>query len=441
MPITVQMPALSPTMVDGTLAKWHVGEGDSVAAGDILAEIETDKAIMEFEAVDDGTVMKLLVDEGATNVPVNIPIAIILQDGESPPDRLETDTPAIPGAAPWAASPVSTGTPASTPPGTPATQVRTAPAPARPGQARLPERSGGERLFSSPLARRLARENGLDLAAIPGSGPGGRIIKRDIEAAIADPVARRVEPATAVASEWEKVAAIYPDRRFEEVPLDNMRKTIAARLVEAKQTVPHFYLRRDIMLDAVIETRAMLNRELESRGIRISINDFVIKASALALQLVPDANAVWAHDRLLKFHSSDVAVAVAVDGGLFTPVLRDAQEKPMVALSQEMKSLAARAKDRRLKPEEYIGGSFAISNLGMFGIESFDAVINPPHGSILAVGSGRRVAVEGDRGQTEFRTAMSVTLSCDHRVIDGALGASFLAEIARHLESPTLLML
>ncbi len=436
MPITVQMPALSPTMVDGTLAKWHVGEGDSVAAGDILAEIETDKAIMEFEAADDGTVMKLLVDEGATNVPVNIPIAIILQDGESPPDRLEIDTPAIPGAAPSTALPVPTGTPASIPPGAPA-----APAPARPGQARLPERSRGERLFSSPLARRLARESGLDLAVIPGSGPGGRIIKRDIEAAIADPAARKAEPATAAASEWEKVAAIYPDRSFEEVPLDSMRKTIAARLVEAKQTVPHFYLRREIMLDAVIETRAMLNRELESRGIRISINDFVIKASALALQLVPDANAVWAHDRLLRFHASDVAVAVAVEGGLFTPVLRDAQEKPMVALSQEMKSLAARARDRRLKPEEYIGGSFAISNLGMFGIESFDAVINPPHGSILAVGSGRRVAVENDRGQTEFRTAMSVTLSCDHRVIDGALGASFLAEIARHLESPTLLML
>ncbi len=436
MPITVHMPALSPTMVDGTLARWHVGKGDTVASGDILAEIETDKAIMEFEAVDEGTVVKLLVDEGATHVPVNSPIAIILEEGEEPPDRLEVDAPPDDASSPATSAPQATA---------PGTGPLTATAPARPGtasgRAELPERRGSDRVFSSPLARRLARENGLDLAAIAGTGPAGRVIKRDIEAAIKRQPAAKPEPVTTGAGEWQMVAALYVDRSFEEVPLDNMRKTIAARLVEAKQTVPHFYLRREIMLDAVIETRSMLNRELESRGIRISINDFIIKASAMALQLVPDANAIWAHDRLLKFRSSDVAVAVAVEGGLFTPVLRDAQNKPMTALSQEMKSLAARARDRRLKPEEYIGGSFAISNLGMFGIENFDAVINPPHGSILAVGSGRRTPFENDQGQVEFRTAMSVTLSCDHRVIDGALGAAFLAEIARHLESPTLLML
>lgn len=435
MPTAVLMPALSPTMTDGNLAKWHVKEGDAVASGDLLAEIETDKAIMELEAVEDGIVGKLLVAEGDANIAVNQPIAIMLAEGEDEDDlAIEADHEqgaALPLQPPKEeTAPAAIGAAAHVPVRQPTSAAPTVPL------------VSGERIFSSPLARRLARENNLALADIKGSGPGGRIIKRDIERALQDPSTRTTEPQPRpAAGEWRTVAEMFADRDFEAIPLDGMRRTIAARLVEAKRTIPHFYLRRDILLDELVQLRSQINDALEPRGQKVSINDFIIRASALALQGVPDANSVWAHDRIIRLKPSDVAVAVAVDGGLYTPVIRDAHEKSLTALSEEMKSLADKARSRRLKPEEYTGGSFSISNLGMFGIDNFDAVINPPHGSILAVGAGRRVPFEAADGAVEFRTSISVTLSCDHRVIDGALGAKFLSEIAKHLESPMSLLL
>ena len=437
MPTTVLMPALSPTMTEGKLAKWHVKQGDTVTAGDLLADIETDKAIMEFEAVDDGTVGRLLAEEGDADIAVNQPIAIMLDDDEDISALSGDDEREVGSASRPDDRPPATVQPALSQPVSPGPVISVSPP---------PERTAGDadRIFASPLARRLARENGFILSDIVGTGPNGRIIKRDIERAIEEPprVPKEVAPIAVGTSEVpEDIAVLFSGREFEEVPLDGMRKTIATRLVEAKQTIPHFYLRREILLDQMLAARSQINDALKPDGNRISVNDFVIKASALALQAVPDANSVWAHDRILRFKSSDVAVAVAVEGGLFTPVIRDAHEKSLPELSAEMKSLAERARSRRLKPEEYTGGSFSISNLGMFGIESFDAVINPPHGSILAVGAGRRVPFELDDGSVEFRTSASMTLSCDHRVIDGVLGASFLAEIARFLENPMLLFI
>ena len=434
MPTILNMPALSPTMMEGNLAKWHVKEGDVVSAGDLLAEIETDKATMEFEAVDDGIIGKLLVPEGGDAIEVNLPIAVILAEGEdsSAIDQLEL------GNTPKTA-PVPTATePASVSP------AEAAPTPPQHSKLAVRPFISGTRTFSSPLARRLAAEHGLDIRTIAGSGPNGRVIKRDISKALQQPTAAppapKPEPVRG-ADDSLRIAAMLGNREYEEVLLDGMRKTIATRLVEAKQSIPHFYLRREIALDEVLKLRVQINQALQSRDLKISINDFVIKASALALQAVPDANAVWAHDRILRVKPSDVAVAVAVEGGLFTPIIRDANSKPLAEVSREMKELAQKARTRKLSPMEYTGGTFSISNLGMFGIESFDAVINPPHGSILAVGAGRRLPVEAEDGSVAFRTSMSVTLSCDHRVIDGALGASFLGEIARHIEQPMLLLI
>jgi pyruvate dehydrogenase E2 component (dihydrolipoamide acetyltransferase) len=430
MPTEILMPALSPTMEEGTLAKWLVKEGDTVASGDLLAEIETDKATMEFEAVDEGVIGKILVAEGSEGVPVNTAIAILLEDGESAQDIGATA--AAPAAA--AAAPVAQAAPAEV----------AAPAAASPA---APAAADGSRLFASPLARRIAKNKGLDLAQIKGSGPKGRIVKADVENAdaTAAPAAAAPKAATPAAAastgpSTEQVLKMYQGREFEEVKLDGMRKTIAARLTEAKQTIPHFYLRRDIKLDALLKFRAQLNKQLESRGVKLSVNDFIIKASAIALQQVPDANAVWAGDRTLKLKPSDVAVAVAIEGGLFTPVLKDADMKSLSALSAEMKDLAARARDRKLAPEEYMGGSFAISNLGMFGIDNFDAVINPPHGGILAVGAGTKKPIVGDDGELTVATVMSVTLSVDHRVIDGALGAQLLNAIKDNLENPVAML-
>ncbi|MDE3120215.1 MAG: 2-oxo acid dehydrogenase subunit E2, partial [Paracoccaceae bacterium] len=317
-----------------------------------------------------------------------------------------------------------------------------APAPAAPT-------ANGQRVFASPLARRIAADKGLDLTKIAGSGPHGRIVKADVEAATAAPQAAAAAPTQAPAAtsapapqsaSAETVKKMFADRAYVEVTLDGMRKTIAARLTEAKQTIPHFYLRRDVKLDALMAFRAELNAKLASRGVKLSVNDFIIKACALALQAVPDCNAVWAGDRILKLKPSDVAVAVAVEGGLFTPVLRDADQKSISALSAEMKDLAARAKTRKLAPTEYQGGSFAISNLGMFGIDSFDAVINPPHGSILAVGAGVRKPVVAEDGSLGVATVMTMTLSVDHRVIDGALGAQFLQAVVENLENPVAML-
>jgi pyruvate dehydrogenase E2 component (dihydrolipoamide acetyltransferase) len=406
-------------MEEGTLAKWLVKEGDTVSSGDLLAEIETDKATMEFEAVDEGTVGKLLIAEGSENVKVNTAIAVLLDDGESA-DDIGASSPAPAAAAP-ATVPAEAPAPAAA-----------APAPAAPASA------SGDRVFASPLARRIAADKGLDLSAVKGSGPRGRIVKADVENAQpgAKPAAASAPAAAPSGPATDQVIAMFEGREFEEVSLNGMRKTIAARLQEAKQTIPHFYLRRDIQLDALLEFRGTLNKQLAERGVKLSVNDFIIKACALGLQAVPDANAVWAGDRILKLAPSDVAVAVAIDGGLFTPVLKDSHLKSLSALSTEMKDLAARARDRKLAPHEYQGGSFAISNLGMFGIDNFDAVINPPHGSILAVGAGVKKPVVKEDGELGVATVMSVTLSVDHRVIDGALGAQFLDAIKANLENP-----
>ena len=428
MPTEILMPALSPTMEEGTLAKWLVKEGDTVNSGDLLAEIETDKATMEFEAVDEGVIGKILIAEGSEGVAVNTAIAVLLGDGESAAD-IGTVAPAA--AAPVAAEPAAAVAPVAT----------TAPAPSA---------ADGSRIFASPLARRIAAQKGLDLARIAGSGPRGRIVKADVEDATAVPAAA---PAPAVATaapvsaaamptgpSTDVVLKTYADREFEEVKLDGMRKIIAARLTEAKQTIPHFYLRRDIRLDALLKFRGLLNKQLEARGVKLSVNDFIIKAVANALQAVPEANAVWAGDRVLSLKPSDVAVAVAIEGGLFTPVLRDADMKSLSALSVEMKDLAARARDRKLAPHEYQGGAFAISNLGMFGIDNFDAIVNPPHAGILAVGAGAKKPVVGADGELAVATVMSVTMSVDHRVIDGALGANLLNAIVDNLENPMVML-
>ena len=439
MPTEILMPALSPTMEEGTLAKWLVKEGDSVASGDLLAEIETDKATMEFEAVDEGTVGKLLIGEGTEGVKVNTPIAVLLEEGESADELPAKD------AAPKAPAPDGAAAPEA--PGAEAAAKAApegGPAKAAPPAPRTAE---GGRIFASPLARRIAAEKGIDLSALNGSGPHGRIVRADVEGAqpAAEPAAPapKTEPAAAAMPAGpaaDAVAKMYEGRDFEEVKLDGMRKTVASRLTEAKQTIPHFYLRREVALDALLEFRATLNKQLEPRGVKLSVNDFIIKACALALQEVPDANAVWAGDRILRLKPSDVAVAVAVEGGLFTPVLKDAHHKSLSALSAEMKDLAARARDRKLAPHEYVGGSMAVSNLGMFGIENFDAVINPPHGSILAVGAGVRKPVIGAEGEVTSATMMSMTLSVDHRVIDGALGAQFLESVVTSLRNPMTML-
>ena len=431
MPTEILMPALSPTMEEGTLAKWLVKEGDTVSSGDLLAEIETDKATMEFEAVDEGVIGKLMVAEGTEAVKVNTVIAVLLEDGESASD---IGTAAAPKAA---EAPVAN---AAAP--APKAAATSAPAPAAP-------QKDGTRIFASPLARRIAADKGLDLATVTGSGPKGRIVKADVMDAqpSAAPAAQAPAPAAAAAPaamplspSADMVARAYEGRTYEEISLNGMRKTIAARLTEAKQTVPHFYLRRDIKLDALMAFRAQLNKQLEGRGVKLSVNDFIIKATALALQAVPTANAVWAGDRVLQMKASDVAVAVAIEGGLFTPVLQNAEMKSLSALSTEMKDLAARARDRKLAPHEYQGGSFAISNLGMMGIDNFDAIVNPPHAGILAVGAGVKKPVVGEDGQVTVATVMSVTMSVDHRVIDGALGAELLKHIVDNLENPMAML-
>ncbi len=428
MAIEILMPALSPTMEEGTLAKWLVKAGDKVKSGQILAEIETDKATMEFEAVDEGVIGSILIAEGTAGVKVNTAIAVLLEDGED----ASATVAAKPVAAPVAAAVA---------------------APAAVAAVAVPV-AGGARVFASPLARRIAKEKGLDLASVAGSGPHGRIVRADVEGAkpvassVAAPVgaaptsaaAAPAKPAMATGMAAETVMKMYADREFTEVPLDGMRRTIAARLTEAKQTIPHFYLRREVRLDALMAFREQLNKGLEARGVKLSVNDFIIKASAIALQAVPDCNAVWAGDRVLKLKPSDVAVAVAIEGGLFTPVLRDADKKTLSALSAEMKDLAGRAKTKKLAPHEYQGGSFAISNLGMMGIDSFDAVINPPHGSILAVGAGVKKPVVMADGSLGVANVMSMTLSVDHRVIDGALGAAFLKVIVDSLENPIAML-
>ena len=445
MPIEILMPALSPTMEQGSLTKWLVKAGDTVASGDLLAEIETDKATMEFEAVDEGIIGEILIPEGSQDVAVNTPIATLLDDDET------ADGPDHTASAP-ASLPVrdDTSAIATLDSATPADAVHKPVTPTATLAPTSQPDTKTRRVFATPLARRIAADKGLDLSQIIGSGPKGRIVKADVEnATAAAPAPATNSASTAVSTEQiaissgpatETVLKMYDDRTFDEIKLDGMRKTIAARLTEAKQTIPHFYLRRDIQLDALLALRSELNSQLATRDVKLSVNDFIIKAAALALQSVPAANAVWAGDRVLQLKPSDVAVAVAIEGGLFTPVLKDADSKSLSTLSAEMKDMANRARNKKLAPHEYQGGSFAISNLGMFGVDNFDAVINPPHGAILAVGAGKKRPVVTPDGSLGVATVMSVTMSVDHRAIDGALGAQLLQAIVDNLENPLTML-
>ncbi|MBL8893158.1 MAG: pyruvate dehydrogenase complex dihydrolipoamide acetyltransferase [Rhizobiales bacterium] len=436
MPTNILMPALSPTMEKGKLAKWLKKEGDQVKSGDIIAEIETDKATMEVEAVDEGKIGKLLVAEGTDDVAVNTPIAVLLGEGEKASDIKA-------GAAPAPAPK------AEKQPEKPAPEKAAASVEKPPQQAPAPKGDG--RVFASPLARRIAKEKGIDLAALSGSGPHGRIVLKDVETAKPGQVAPAAKvapgvlaPQLAVPMADDAIAKIYEAGSYEVVPHDGMRKIIAARLLQAKQTIPHFYLSLSCDLENLLAVRERLNSfapqgKDKTPAWKLSVNDFVIKALALALQRVPDANVTWTDGGMLKHKHSDVGVAVAIEGGLFTPVIRKAETKTLSQISLEMKDLAARARKRRLAPQEYQGGTTAVSNLGMFGIESFSAVINPPHATILAVGAGeKRAVVIGD--QIKIRTQMTCTLSCDHRAVDGALGAQLLQAFKALIEEPALMM-
>ena len=446
MPTNILMPALSPTMEEGKLARWLVHEGDTVKSGDILAEIETDKATMEFEAVDEGRIGKILVPEGTEGVKVNQPIAVLLGEGEkagavpSPPAKAATPVPLTPTLS----SKEGEGDTAKNPPAPVGGEGKGE------GVPKL-DSSPPKRPFASPLARRIAEQKGVDLASLKGTGPRGRIVKADVEAA--QPGAKKSQQ-LAQAKEPQGSTAItgiapLPDARvyfkpdaYDEIPHDSMRKAIAKRLTSAKTLIPHYYLTIDCRIDNLLATRARLN-ETAPKGdgaYKLSVNDFIVKAAALALMRVPEVNASWTDTAILRHHHADIGVAVALDFGLITPIVFGADEKGLAVISNEVKSLAERARTKKLKPQEYEGGGFAISNLGMFGIKDFTAVINPPHAAILAIGAGEQRAVVHD-GKIEIATVMSVTMSCDHRVIDGATGARFLQAFKTFVEEPAAMLL
>jgi pyruvate dehydrogenase E2 component (dihydrolipoamide acetyltransferase) len=436
MPIELKMPALSPTMEEGTLAKWLVKEGDEVKSGDILAEIETDKATMEFEAVDEGTVAKILVPEGSEGVKVGAPIAILAGEGEdasaaaSAAPKADTAAPAPPKAP---AAPKPDETPKAPP--APAA-VETPPAPATPA---APARAEGDRVKASPLARRLAQAQNIDLSAIQGSGPGGRIVRADIDAAVgkAPAAALAPQPAAAAALPSHLVTPGPMEQAIphEAIKLSNIRKTIARRLTESKQQIPHIYLTVDIQLNGLLKLRGELNKGLESRGVKLSVNDLLIKALAQALIEVPECNVSFAGDQLFKYSRADVSVAVSIPAGLITPIIVGADTKSVSAISTEMKDLAARARDGKLQPQEYQGGTASLSNMGMYGIKNFEAVINPPQGMIMAIGAGeKRPYVIND--SLQIATVMSATGSFDHRAIDGADGAKLMQAFKRLVENP-----
>jgi pyruvate dehydrogenase E2 component (dihydrolipoamide acetyltransferase) len=448
MPINILMPALSPTMEKGNLAKWLKKEGDKVKSGDVIAEIETDKATMEVEAVEEGTLAKILVPEGTQDVAVNDVIAVLAGDGEdvksagagapsappkaAPPPEAPAAKPASPSAS--AAPPVAKA-PAPTP---------AAPAP----QAAAPQTNGQGRIFSSPLARRLAKDAGIELARIAGSGPHGRVVARDVEEAKSGKGLRAPTPtgAPSIAPSMsdQQIRALFEEGSYEVVPHDNMRRTIATRLTAAVQTIPHFYLTIDCNIGRLLEAREDINaaapKDKDGKpAYKLSVNDFVIKAMALGLQKIPATNVSWTEGGMLKHKHSDVGVAVAMPGGLITPIIRKAEIKSVSAISAEMKDFAARARARKLKPEEYQGGTTAVSNLGMYGISHFTAVINPPHSTILAVGTTEeRAIVKG--GKIEVAQMMSVTLACDHRSIDGALGAELIGAFKVLIENPVMMV-
>ncbi len=410
MPVQILMPALSPTMTEGNLVRWLKAEGDTVKAGEIIAEIETDKATMEVEAVDEGILGKIIVPAGTEAVKVNSLIALILEEGE---DASALDNVASNAPAPTPATQESAPTPQVAP-----SSVQPAPAP----------QESGARLFASPLARRVAEQNQLDLQTIVGSGPHGRIVKADVESALSSP--RPIAPASA--------PIVYGDASYVDLPLNNMRKVIAKRLTESKQQVPHFYLTVDCELDALLKLRSEINARLEDQ--KISVNDFIVRASGVALMRVPQANVSWFDTFLRQYQAADISVAVAIEGGLVTPVVRAANEKSLRDISREVKSLAERARAGKLMPEDYQGGSFTISNLGMYGIKQFAAILNPPQACILAVGAGEQRAVIKD-GQVTAATVMTCTLSADHRAVDGAVGAQFLSVFKELIEDPLQLLI
>ena len=424
MPIPITMPALSPTMTEGNLAKWLKAEGDSVTAGDIIAEIETDKATMEVEAVDEGVLAKILINEGTEGVAVNSVIALLLEEGEedSALDGYQTAAPPTPAAPAAAAAPAPPPDPVAVPPAPSVT---------------VAEGADGARVKASPLARRMAQQAGLALANVNGSGPQGRVVKADIEAALGKAPAAASIPAAAPEAPTSD-GAVAPT----EIPHTNMRKVIARRLTEAKQQIPHFYLSLDCEVDKLLAMRKELNEKAanEDLGYKISVNDFVIRAAALALRKVPDANVSWTDEVLLKHNVVDVSIAVSIEGGLITPIIRNTDQKGLATISKEMKELAGRAREGKLLPEEYQGGTFSISNLGMFGIREFAAVINPPQGAILAVGRSEERPVVRD-GALAVATIMTVTLSVDHRAVDGALGAQYLAAFRGLIEDPLTMLL
>jgi pyruvate dehydrogenase E2 component (dihydrolipoyllysine-residue acetyltransferase) len=446
MPINITMPALSPTMEEGNLAKWLVKEGDKVGPGDVIAEIETDKATMEVEAVDEGTVAKIVVPAGTEGVKVNALIAILAGEGEDASAAAKGGA----DAAPAKAEAPKEAMKADAAPAAPKPEAPKAEAAPAPATSAAPAKTG-DRPFSSPLARRIAKDAGIDLSAVAGSGPHGRVIKKDVEAAIAGGGAKTAPtaaPATAPAAapkpmSDDAVLKLFEEGSYDLVPHDGMRKTIAKRLLEAKSTVPHFYLTLDCELDALLALRAQINAASPMRktdkgdvpAYKLSVNDMIIKAMALALRDVPEANVSWTESNMVKHKHSDVGVAVSIPGGLITPIIRKAEQKTLSAISNEMKDLAKRARDRKLKPEEYQGGTTAVSNLGMFGVKDFAAIINPPHATIIAIGAGEERAVV-KKGEVTVATVMSVTLSTDHRAVDGALGAELAQAFKRHIENP-----
>ncbi len=439
MAISITMPALSPTMEEGNLAKWHMKVGDRIKPGDIIAEIETDKATMEVEAVDEGTVTRLLVEEGAQGVKVNAVIAELTGEGEAPAKNgggAKAET----AKAPLAATAVK-----AAPPAAPAAAASSASSPARANQPSPAVAAGsGQRVNASPLAKRLAKMEGIDLLALKGSGPHGRIIKSDVLKAPKDGAAK---PAPAVGGGVTSLIEpavlddrIYAPDSYDLIPLDGVRKVTARRLTQSFMQVPHFPLTIDLEIDHLLSARVRINEAGEKAGVKVSVNDMLIKASAMALMAHPDANASFSDKGIAQHKAAHVSVAVAIPGGLITPVVRDAQTKGLAQIAAEMKDLAARARDKKLKPQEYMGGTFSISNLGMFGIRSFASIINPPEGMILSVGAGeKRAVVRGSN--VEVATVMTVTLTCDHRVVDGATGARWLQTFKQFVETPEAMLL
>jgi pyruvate dehydrogenase E2 component (dihydrolipoamide acetyltransferase) len=454
MPINILMPALSPTMEKGNLAKWLKKEGDKVKSGDVIAEIETDKATMEVEAVDEGTLAKIVVPEGTQDVPVNDVIAVLAGDGEdvkaagSAPQQPKAEAKAE--AKPESKTEAPKEKPASAPAEKAPAPAAAVPAPA-PAKQSAPQTNGQARIFSSPLARRLAKEANIELARINGTGPHGRVIARDVEEAksgkgLKAPAAAPTAGAPSIAPSMsdKQILALYEPGSYEIIPHDGMRRTIAQRLTASVQTIPHFYLTMDCNIGKLLEAREEINaaapKNKEGKpAYKLSVNDFVIKALAVALQRIPNANVSWTEAGMLKHKHSDIGVAVAMPGGLITPIIRKAETLPISVISSQMKDFAARARARKLKPEEYQGGTTAVSNLGMYGIKDFTAVINPPHATILAVGTGEERAIVKN-GKVEAAHIMSVTMSCDHRAVDGALGAELIGAFKMLIENPVMMM-